>query len=281
MKNILLPTDFSENSWNAIAYAMRFYEDSCCHFYLLHVNRTSSASATPAIYGVTTDTVNTNYTKISKEQLKTLLNRINKEFKKNKLHKFFLVSDTGSLIESIRNQVRNKKIEMTVMGTKGASGFKKLLIGSNTGDVITKVKCTTLIIPENAKFQNLEEVAFPTDYSLHYEINYLEPLTEILEDFNSNLRILHINKKDGQLSSSQQVNKEYLDDYFIQQSHTFHHLTNNKVEEAIQCFVESRNINMIAMMAKNLNYFQQILFHTKIQNITYHTDIPFLVLHDN
>lgn len=281
MKNILLPTDFSENSWNAIAYAMRLYESSNCHFYLLHVNRTSPMSATPFLYGVTMEVVNTSYTKIIKEQLKTILNRINKEFKKNKLHKFFLVSGTGSLIESIRNQVSDKKIDTIVMGTKGASGIKKLLIGSNTGDVITKVKCTTLIIPENATFQHLEEVAFPTDYSLHYEINFLQPLSEILENFNSNLGILHISKKTDLLSVSQQMNKEYLDDYFIQQPHTFHHLTNTKIEEAIQCFVESRNINMIAMMAKNLNYFHQILFHTKIQNISYHTDIPFLVLHDN
>ena len=39
MKNILLPTDFSENSWNAIIYALHFFEKSICNFYLLHVNR--------------------------------------------------------------------------------------------------------------------------------------------------------------------------------------------------------------------------------------------------
>ena len=39
MKNVLLPTDFSENSWNAIKYAIHFLENIECHFYLLHVNR--------------------------------------------------------------------------------------------------------------------------------------------------------------------------------------------------------------------------------------------------
>ena len=38
MKNILIPTDFSKNSWNAIEYALKFFENSCCNFYLLHVN---------------------------------------------------------------------------------------------------------------------------------------------------------------------------------------------------------------------------------------------------
>ena len=38
MKNILIPTDFSENSWNAIEYALHFFSKSSCNFYLLHVN---------------------------------------------------------------------------------------------------------------------------------------------------------------------------------------------------------------------------------------------------
>ena len=57
-------------------------------------------------------------------------------------------------------------------------------------------------------------------------------------------------------------------------------LTNKKIEGAIQCFVESRAINMICMVAKNLNYFQQILFHSKVEEISYHTEVPFLVLHE-
>ena len=37
MKNILIPTDFSENSWNAVKYALEFFKDTECDFYLLHV----------------------------------------------------------------------------------------------------------------------------------------------------------------------------------------------------------------------------------------------------
>jgi hypothetical protein len=37
---------------------------------------------------------------------------------------------------------------------------------------------------------------------------------------------------------------------------------------------------MIVMIAKNLNYFQQILFHSKVEKISYHTNIPFLILHE-
>ncbi len=37
MKNILLPTDFSDNSINAIQYALKIFKDINCTFYLLNI----------------------------------------------------------------------------------------------------------------------------------------------------------------------------------------------------------------------------------------------------
>ena len=36
MKKILLPTDFSKNSWNAIYYALELFKTTECLFYLVH-----------------------------------------------------------------------------------------------------------------------------------------------------------------------------------------------------------------------------------------------------
>ncbi len=280
IKNILLPTDFSDNSWNAIVYAIHFFGNVDCHFYLLHVDRPYMLNTTPSIYGVSMDVLNTTYTVGSKEQLKKLLQRIKSRFPNRNNHRFFTLAESGAFVETIRTEVEEHKIDMIVMGTKGATGLKKLLIGSNAGDVITKVKCTTLIVPENATFAPVTEIAFPTDYSLSYEVGHLQPIAAIMDRFQAALRMLHITKKSENLSVNQQKNKELLEEFFSQQPISFHQLTNTKIEEAIQCFVESRNISMMAMVAKNLNYFQQILFHSKIKNISYHTDIPFLVMHD-
>lgn len=280
MKNILLPTDFSENSWNAIQYAINFFESHACNFYLLHVNRFDELMLRSGPYIAPEKIVEDIYTKPAKLQLRKILKRITEQFLPNKKHKFYTVSDYGFFIESIRKHAEEKSIDYIVMGTKGASGLKKIIIGSNTSDVITKVKCTTLAIPESAQFVKLKEIAFPTDFSLTYDIRILQPLLEISETSKSALRILHISKKKEQLNQDQAKNRELLDDYFSDLKHSFHYLTNKKVEDAIQCFVESRNIKMICMVAKNLNYFQQILFHSKVEEISYHTEIPFLVLHE-
>ncbi|WAC02794.1 universal stress protein [Lacinutrix neustonica] len=206
--------------------------------------------------------------------------RISEAFPNNKNHTFYTLTDYNFFIESIRKHVEEKKIDLIIMSTKGASSIQRHIVGTNTGDIITKVHCTTLVVPENAKFTSLEEIAFPTDFLQFYGVKTLIPLTDILERHESALKILHISKKEFQLNNDQQKNKEFLDDYFNSHHHSFHFLTNKRVESAVQCFVESRGISMIAMVAKNLNYFQQILFHTRVEEISYQTEIPFLVLHE-
>jgi len=278
MKNILLPTDFSENSWNAITYAIAFFEKTACNFYIIHVNRIENLNDTDFV--PTQELIEDLYTKPAKNNLKQFLKRISEKFPHHKNHKFFTLIDYDFFIESIRKHVEEKKIDIIVMGTKGASGLQKLVIGSNSGDVITKVKCTTLVVPENAKYTGITEIAFPTDFALSYSIEILQPITDILEAHHSVLRILHISKKGRDLNIDQQKNKDLLEDYFSDNSYSLHFLTNNKLEDAIQCFVESRNIDMITMVAKNLNYFQRILFLPTIEDISYHTEVPFLVLHE-
>ena len=233
MKNVLIPTDFSENSWNAIEYAINYFSESNCNFYILHVIRVSNLVNTEMPYVATMEVVDETLTLPSKNQLKSTIARI-EELPKNKKHNFFTLTDYNFFIDSIRNQIEEKKIDYIVMGTKGASGLKKLIVGSNTGDVITKVKCTTLVVPENAKFVKPSEIAFPTDFSLFYHMTTLEPVTHILDHFDASLRVLHISKKEISLTSDQQRNKEHLEDYFNNYDYSFHFLTNKHIEGAIQ-----------------------------------------------
>ncbi|HBY66509.1 MAG TPA: universal stress protein, partial [Flavobacteriaceae bacterium] len=62
--------------------------------------------------------------------------------------------------------------------------------------------------------------------------------------------------------------------------HKFHSCNSLDLEESIQNFVERKQINMIAMVAKNLNFFQRILFRPTVKKMSYQTKIPFLVLHE-
>lgn len=280
MKNVLLPTDFSDNSWNAITYAINFFKDIESNFYLLHVNSLSHLIADDASLTMTPNYLEDTYTIPAKKKLRLFLKRISKQFPNHKHQKFYTLTDYNFFIDAIRKAVKEKHIDFIVMGTKGVTGLESIILGTNTADVITKVKCNTLAIPENAVFEVPAEVAFPTDFSLSHDLQILQPITDIIKRFKSSLRILHITKDSESLDQEQESNRELLKEYFDNLPYSFHYLTNKKVEDAVQCFVESRDINLICMVAKNLNYFQQILFHTRVKKISYHTNRPFLVLHD-
>ena len=280
MKNILLPTDFSENSWNAINYAIQLFEKETCNFYVLHVHKVTDNFMDGAPFLADEEVLEAVYTKPAKQKLRQVMKRIAVHFPHNKNHHFYTLYDYNFFTDSIRKHVEDKRIDLIVMGTKGTSGIKEIIIGSNAGDVITKVKCDTLVVPEQAEFKPLKEIAFPTDFSSNYALQLLQPLTDIFEKHDAALRIVHVCKNKTDLNNEQKLNREMLADYFNQTELSFHYLTNKKIEDAIECFVQSRHVDMICMVAKNLNYFQKILFHSQVEEISYHTETPFLVLHE-
>lgn len=279
MKNILIPTDFSENSWNAIVYAFQFFSKSACNFYFLHVDTPKLAVIEKVANSSSTINPILVLEPSSKECLKKLITRVKNEIPLNLNHRLFTISDKNYIIDSIRTQVLEKQIHLIVMGTKGISGLKNLPIGTNAGNVITKVKCATLVVPENAKYKVPKEIVFPTDFSIFYKTETLQPISDLVENNNTAVRILHVNKNEDTLNDDQLKNKEFLDDYFTNHTHSFHFLKNEFLEEALQNFVDSKEINLITMLAKNLNYFQKILFHPNLKEISYYKNIPFLVLH--
>ena len=235
MKNVLLPTDFSENSWNAIKYAIHFFNAIECGFYLLHVN--SLNNFIPQDEALTIDSyyLENTYIKPAKQKLRSFVKRISKLKPNKDKHKFFVLTETGFFIDSIRRIIKEKEIDFIVMGTKGASGLNEIILGTNTADVITKVKCTTLAVPENAEFVPPKEIAFPSDLNLTYNLDILHPLLDIVEHFKAFLRILHINKNKRDLERELNQNITLLKDYFTDIKSSFHYLTNKKVEDAVQC----------------------------------------------
>ena len=280
MKNILIPTDFSDNSWNAIKYALKLYKKTRCSFHLLHVSNVNAfvdgdlssvaASAMVLENGIKTDV---------KKKLQTLVKKID-NISLNIKHSFITHVDYGFLIDAIKDKVGENKIDLIIMGTKGASGMKEAIIGSNTGDVITRVKCPVLVVPEQAVYIQPREIAFPTDYNMAYSSRILDTLLNVARIHESSIRIVHIRKREEALTEEQETNKGILHDYFKDHDHSFDTITCNRLETALQDFTERRNIDMISMVAKNLNFFQQLLFKPTVEDISYHVKLPFLVLHE-
>lgn len=278
MKNILIPTDFSDNSLNAIRYALDYFANIPVNFYVLHVrgNKQFQKKEGDELVFEESATLLIQGPKIRlDEQIKTC-----NLLAKNPSHNFHPLLEEGRLVETIRQYVGEKEIDYIVMGTKGASKISQNEIGSNTCEVITKVKCPILVIPEHAKFKGIRNTAFLTDYNCLYRNKVISTLSETLELQKSALRILHSRTQNASLTPSQVDNKGFLHYFFRETKHSFHLMDNKNMEAGIQDFVDTWDITLLAIVAKNLNFIQKLLLRRATETIDYHTELPFLVIHE-
>ena len=280
MKNILIPTDFSENAWNALLYGISFFKKTHCAFYIVHVNSVNTNTSGETAMFLSPDILEESILVESKEKLNKLMSKI-EHLPLNVKHEFKPIALYGFLTDHIKTQVKEKKIDLIIMGTKGSTGLKSVSIGSNTGDVITKVPCTILAVPENAVYSGIKEIGFPSDFQLTYDHKILETLKDILLLKKSTLRLLYVSLNNEKLSPIQENNKRILMEHYKDIECSFHVVTGKKIDESIQCFTESRNLDMLVMVAKNLNFLERILFRPTVEKISYHTKVPFLVIHES
>lgn len=275
MKRILLPTDFSDNSWNAIKYALQLYKDRNCNFTLLHTYTPeiyqfeymqSSAAQLQVIHAVEVT---------AKKRLNEMQQRMQTEFH-NPKHIFSQILSFNTLTSEIDALYQANVMDIIVMGTKGATGLKGVLFGSNTVHVLKNGKCPILAIPSDFTFETPLEILFPSDYEIDFQIKHLQPLIDIATQYNS--RVNFLNASSGyDLTEQQELNKQKLETYFKHIAHLFHRIKQN-VPEAIAEFQLKNRINLLVMINNKHSFFENLFFKSKIKQIGFHLNVPFLVI---
>ncbi len=276
MKKILLPTDFSENSLNAIRYAVQLFKDQKCNFILLN-------TYTPVIYHVQYMEVGAAQFGLldalrekSQNGLKTVQDTIEKEFP-NPKHFFSRISAFNMLVSEIELLYEEKTMDMIVMGTQGASGLKEVLFGSNMIHVLKNSKCPLLAVPSAYTFQAPHELLFPSDYGVDFEERHVSEIKNIASLFAARLHILHVTNAD-ELTASQEENKQKLATHFKGISHLFHTVHHHDIGVAISEFQSQSRIDFLAMLNNKHSFFENLFFGSKVKRIGLHLDTPFLVI---
>lgn len=276
MKNILLPTDFSNNSVNAIKYAVQLFKDDKCTFYVLN-------TYTPSIYYLEYVPVSPTESGISDvvkqnilKSLSDIVDNIKSEFK-NQNHKFESIAAFNTLILEINDLVKEKNIDYIVMGTKGATGAKEILFGSNTVHVIKNAKCPVLAIPSDFAYESPHEILFPSDYEVNFKDDHIKPIIDIVVLHHSRLNVLNVSYG-NELTEIQNTNKEKLEDYFKNNAYFFHSISNQDIPEAISKFQLKKRINLLVMINNKHSFFENLFFKSTINQIGFHLNIPFLVI---
>ena len=279
-RKILLPTDFSNNSWWAIKYALKLYKNDACDFYLLNAFSGTNNLITNIMNMGSGGEFFEEAKEKSEENLSNLLDKLIINEHGNPKHNFKTISVYNDPIEAIKDVVEQKDIEMVIMGTKGETNDKGTIFGSVAVYAMEKVRnCPVIVVPKNAKPNLPKKIVFPTSYETHYKRHELSYLTEIAKKCDAIIEILHVSEE-NELNKNQKEHKQMLKDILEGVKHTFHSFSHYSVESAVNIFVESRNGDMVAFINKKHTFFGSILTNPMVKGITFHSKVPILVMHD-
>ncbi len=276
MKHILLPTDFSENAWNAISYAAQVFKNDVCTFHLLH-------TYTPVIYQTEFVMMNTSQLELSDIIRETAEKNLEKVKQKllntfpNKNHEVTSILAFNTLINEIKEQVEKLNINYIVMGTKGATGASEIVFGTNTVHTLNNAKCPLIAVPENFKANPPKSVLFPSDYGVDFKDQHVSTITDIVNSNKSMLNILHVSFG-YELSYKNLRRKNMLETMLSDTNFKFHDHRDESLENAINVFIKKNGIDLLVLINNKKSFFENLFFRPFVNKIGLHLEIPLLVI---
>jgi len=276
MKRILLPTDFSENAFNAIKYAVQLFKEDACEFFLLHTYTPVMVSSGSMIDSYSALTLQKIAQESAQNKLNTLEQKIQEAFP-NPNHTFTTTASFNMLISEMKRLIEEHTIDFVIMGTQGATGAKEVFLGTQTMYAIKKMKCPVIAVPSNYDYEAPKEILFPTDFNVDRKNKYLGMIRDLCDTYASRLHILNA-YHNVPLTEAQLDTKAFLDAYFIDNAHLFHIASDTDVIGAVAQFQLKNKINFLVMIHNKHNFLENILFRPVINQIVHHIDVPFLVI---
>jgi len=178
LDNVLVATDFSAASKQAILYATAIARRHRSKLYVANVVTSGSERALM-------DAWRTGQQGILEQLLADRLDGIEHE----------LIVRSGDIWEVLSRLIKETKIEMVVIGTRGRTGVRKLILGSTAESIFRRASCPVLTVGPNISGQDPEigpeRILAPTGFAAHsvFAVKYA---VAFAQDLHSCLALLHV-----------------------------------------------------------------------------------------
>lgn len=146
---ILVGIDGSEYSRNAVNYALDLTMKYSSELFLLAIvpSKVHHGDAS-GVFGMVAPSYFEEYKKEAEKWFEEITDHINKETSVDINHKIKseVITTPFSTAASILNYAEERDVDLIIIGTRGHSGLKKMLLGSVATDVVTYSYCPVLVI---------------------------------------------------------------------------------------------------------------------------------------
>jgi len=275
MKTILVPTDFSKNASYALNYAIELAKQENAKLILLHayhIDYTNSYVPANLIEKEIQEAEQK-----SNAHLKTLTTKVTHAGN----IKCEYISTQDFAVDAILSTIKEKNIDLVVMGTKGASGLTEVIFGSNTAKVIEKATCPVIAVPENALFKTIKKITYASDYH-NSDMEALKKVLELAKPFKAQLNVLHITEKKHLTGDEKQKMQKFMDE--VQKKIKYNNLSfqvlhGEDIEQKLEEYLEDESTDLLVMSTHHRNLLDK-LFNTSItKKLAFHTKVPLMAFH--
>ena len=274
MKNILVPTDFSEQAENALKVAAQFAKTHNADIYLLHMLELPMQLIDP--------TSNNNSQNLPESLF--FMKLAHKRFEEVLASDYLegvTVHETVHFHEAfdgIMEVSKEHDCDLIIMGSHGATGFKEMFIGSNTEKVVRYSEIPVLVIKQEIPNFRVDNFIFAADFSEETKRPFNEAV-KFANKIDANIHLVYINTA-NKFKTTEEAEKKMSNFLEGMESKTFNlHIYNDRtIEEGILNYAQSIDAGLIGISThgrKGLAHFfngslsEDIVNHAKRPVITF------------
>lgn len=266
---ILVPTDFSKLSKVAVLYAARIAKKLKANVVVLAVISMNTSAATSIKWKKLQDEM----IKMAKQDADQLIDEVRSQIK-GKLEITYQYINGYPVESRIETYAVENRVDLIVMGTKGASGLKKVIMGSNTASVIGSSSRPVIAVPGETEFKQIKKIVYASDMTNISE--EIKTLAMFASTFNASIRVLHVIP----FNSTKKIDiKKNVAELIKQAKYSKISLTvsrNDRIIDAVDHFVEDQKADLLAMFTHKLDFFEKFFGLGVTRQLAFHARVPLL-----
>lgn len=184
----------------------------------------------------------------------------------------------GNVGVCVADLIKNKKIELVMMGAKSGNTIDHILLGSDTRSVINHSHRPILIIPQDTSLKKINKITFASNFDLN-EIKGIAYLVKLAHLFNFHLEIVHVRE----IGEKDQLQTEQVQSFMAQVENLKypkinHQLIRGKdIIKRLNRFCKEKDTDILAILHYQSNFLERLLTKSTTKTALSNQKIPLLV----